>query len=277
MSQLILIGRFSQITRLSIKALRLYAEEGLLTPAHVDPDSGYRYYSWAQAQIAVRIRFLRNLSMPLDTIRSILQANDTERVHHLLRNYEAQVAERMARDQKTLILLQRLLLKQEGIMAYPFEVKEVMAQPIVSIRMHTPPATFGQSIPDAMTELFSYAQRQGIHRQDQAPLIIDHAYTEEDAEVEVCVPVERVVTGEGRMGSRMLSGGTVASLMHKGPYEELGLIYPSLVVWIKEQGYEVAEPSRRAFWDGPWSTDKPAEYRTEVLWPIQGCEHAKRA
>lgn len=271
MSQLISIGRFSQITRLSIKALRLYAEEGLLTPAFVDPDSGYRYYSWAQAQVAVRIRFLRNLSMPLDTIRSILQANDTEGVQHLLRYYEAQVAERVERDQKTLILLQRLLLKQEGIMAYPFEIKEVPAQPIVSIRMHTPPTTFEQSIPAAIKELLSYAQRLDIHCQELAPLIIDHAYTEEDAEVEVCIPVEHMVTGEGRMGSRMLSGGTVAALMHRGPYEELGLIYPSLAAWIKEQGYEIAEPSRRAFWNGPWYTNDPAEYRTEILWPIQGC------
>lgn len=270
MSQLISIGRFSQITQLSIKALRLYAEEGLLPPAYVDPDSGYRYYNWAQAQVAVRIRFLRNLSMPLDTIRSILQAKDSEMVHNLLRQYSVQVTERVARDQQALILLQRFLVKQEGIKAYPFEIKEVLAQPIVSIRMHTPPATFGQSIPSAMAELFIYAQRQGIHRQEQAPLIIDHAYTEEDAEVEVCVPVERIVTSEGRMRSRMLSGGTIASLMHKGPYEELGLIYPSLAAWIKEQGYEVAGPSRRALWDGPWSTDEPAEYRTEVLWPIRG-------
>ena len=271
MSQLIAIGRFPQLTRLSIKALRLYAEEGLLTPAFVDPDSGYRYYTWAQAQVAVRIRFLRDLSMPLDTIRSILQASDTEGVHHLLRRYEAQVAERVERDQKTLLLLQRLLLKQEGIMVYPFEVKEVPAQPIMSIRMHTPPATFDQSIPAAMTELISYAQRLGIRDAEQVPLIIDHAYTEEEAEVEVCIPVERVVAGEGRMGSRMLSGGTVATLMHKGPYEELGLIYPSLVAWIKEQGYEIAGPSRRAFWNGPWYTDDPSEFRTEVLWPIREC------
>ncbi len=269
MSQFMPIGRFAQITRLSIKALRLYAEEGLLTPAYVDPDSGYRYYSWAQAQVAVRIRFLRDLAMPLDTIRSILQAKDTTAVQRLLSCYQTQVAERMARDQQALILLQRFLANQEGIIAYPFEVKEVLSQPIMSIRMHTPPATFGQSIPAAMAELFSYTHREDILRQGQAPFIIDHAYEEEDAEIEMCVPVERVVTGEGRMTGRILEGGSVATLMHKGPYEELSLIYPSLTAWIKEQGHEIVGPSRRALWDGPWSTDDPAKYRTEVLWPIR--------
>jgi hypothetical protein len=46
---LVPIGRFSAICRLSQKALRLYDEMGLLRPAWVDPDSGYRYYALAQA------------------------------------------------------------------------------------------------------------------------------------------------------------------------------------------------------------------------------------
>src|SRR3954469_14130597 len=39
------IGEFSGITHLSIKTLRRYHEAGLLEPAHVDPRTGYRYYS----------------------------------------------------------------------------------------------------------------------------------------------------------------------------------------------------------------------------------------
>ncbi|CAN5921022.1 hypothetical protein BH23ACT10_BH23ACT10_12910 [soil metagenome] len=42
MDSLVPIGRFSKMTRLSVKALRLYDELGLLDPAWVDPSSGYR-------------------------------------------------------------------------------------------------------------------------------------------------------------------------------------------------------------------------------------------
>ncbi len=42
MKNLVPIGRFSTICRLSLKALRLYDEMGLLRPALVDPGSGYR-------------------------------------------------------------------------------------------------------------------------------------------------------------------------------------------------------------------------------------------
>ena len=45
MENLVTIGRFAEAARLSQKALRLYAESGLLEPAWVDPGSGYRYYS----------------------------------------------------------------------------------------------------------------------------------------------------------------------------------------------------------------------------------------
>jgi DNA-binding transcriptional MerR regulator len=49
MKNLLPIGRFSQLTRLTIKALRLYDELGLLRPAYVDPDTAYRYYSLGPA------------------------------------------------------------------------------------------------------------------------------------------------------------------------------------------------------------------------------------
>ena len=76
MDNLIPIGRFSRVSRLSIKALRYYADAGLLEPAWVDPSSGYRYYTYAQATQAEVIRVLRSLEMPLDEIGEVLAAGD---------------------------------------------------------------------------------------------------------------------------------------------------------------------------------------------------------
>ncbi|MGI8446018.1 MAG: MerR family DNA-binding transcriptional regulator [Streptosporangiaceae bacterium] len=44
------IGEFARASRLSPKALRLYDELGLLTPARVDPVSGYRLYEPGQLE-----------------------------------------------------------------------------------------------------------------------------------------------------------------------------------------------------------------------------------
>src|SRR5690348_12560966 len=66
------IGRFAEATGLTVKALRHYDEIELLRPAHVDPDTGYRYYDAAQIESAVVIRRLRALELPLEDIRTML-------------------------------------------------------------------------------------------------------------------------------------------------------------------------------------------------------------
>ena len=70
------IGDFSRMTQLSVIALRHYHEVGLLTPAEIDEQSGYRFYEPAQVQIAQAIRRFRDLGMPLDQIAEVLRAPD---------------------------------------------------------------------------------------------------------------------------------------------------------------------------------------------------------
>ena len=70
---LMAIGEFSKRTGLSAKRLRTYASEGLLTPAAVDPLSGYRYYSPGQLADAALIEALRQASVPLADIRAFIR------------------------------------------------------------------------------------------------------------------------------------------------------------------------------------------------------------
>src|SRR5262252_6493251 len=76
MSTLVGIGDFSRMTFLSVKALRHYHEVGLLAPAEVDPDSGYRRYDVGQVPTAQVIRRLRELGMSLDEVRVVIDAPD---------------------------------------------------------------------------------------------------------------------------------------------------------------------------------------------------------
>ena len=71
---LLSIGAFANLTRLSIKALRLYDQLGLLQPQWVDPQSGYRFYDVDQLTSARMIRNMRQMDMPLATIRQVLAA-----------------------------------------------------------------------------------------------------------------------------------------------------------------------------------------------------------
>ncbi len=69
--ELLTIGAFAKASRLSPKALRLYDELGLLTPARVDPDTGYRRYAPEQLEQARLVAWLRRLGMPLARIRQV--------------------------------------------------------------------------------------------------------------------------------------------------------------------------------------------------------------
>lgn len=67
------IGEFSERSGLSAKRLRTYAAEGLLAPAAVDPDSGYRYYSPSQLADAGVIDALRQAGIRLSEIGAFMR------------------------------------------------------------------------------------------------------------------------------------------------------------------------------------------------------------
>ncbi|MEV5335675.1 MerR family transcriptional regulator [Streptomyces werraensis] len=75
--ELLTIGAFAKASRLSPKALRLYDELGLLTPARVDPETGYRRYAPEQLERARLVAWLRRLGMPLARIRQARVEADT--------------------------------------------------------------------------------------------------------------------------------------------------------------------------------------------------------
>src|SRR2546430_17271006 len=74
MSPALNIGDFSRATHLSVKTLRHYHRVGLLAPADVDADTGYRRYTIYHIPAAPVIRRFRGLDMPLDQIHALLQA-----------------------------------------------------------------------------------------------------------------------------------------------------------------------------------------------------------
>lgn len=66
------IGEFARRSGLTPKALRLYDDLGLLSPAEVDQHSGYRRYASSQLAHARLVATLRLLGMPLARITQIL-------------------------------------------------------------------------------------------------------------------------------------------------------------------------------------------------------------
>jgi DNA-binding transcriptional MerR regulator len=105
------IGEFALRSRLSPGALRYYDESGVLRPARVDRWTGYRYYAPEQIQVAVLIRELRALAMPIAQVRGLL-AGGVPDAHRRLdehwRGLEARWAEAHSRLDSTHRLIDRM-------------------------------------------------------------------------------------------------------------------------------------------------------------------------
>jgi len=140
------IGEFATASRLSQKALRLYGENGLLPPAWVDPDSGYRYYRPEQLRSATLIALLRRAGMPLVEIRTFLR----DPTPQCLERYERAVADEFAERRRVLRYLKRIL-KEEPM--YDVVTKQVGEQPYVSRTKRVLVPELEQFIVDTFREL----------------------------------------------------------------------------------------------------------------------------
>lgn len=90
------IGKFSRRSGIPIGQLRHYHDIGLLQAAYVDPESGYRYYAAAQADVAEVIGMLRSIDMPVRDIQRLLADPGEAIVRRVLAQHRARLEERLA-------------------------------------------------------------------------------------------------------------------------------------------------------------------------------------
>lgn len=263
------IGQFSQMTRLSVKALRLYDGNGLLPAARVDPASGYRYYEPAQANVAEAIRVLRSVDMPLDEIKAVLAADTPEAVHKQLAVHRERLAERLAADERMLNYLEALIERGGGVMPYTVQVDEVAPQLVAATRFRTDLNRIGGDIGAGFGRLVQVLGGEGS-QPIGSPFVVYHDVIDEetDGDVEICIPISGAITGNGDVASREFDGGTVAFTVHHGPYQEVGPAYHTLTAWIAEHEHEVTGPPREVYVNDPQSVP-PEDLVTRVEFPVR--------
>jgi len=186
---LVSIGEFAQASRLSPKALRLYDEFGLLVPAHVDPDTGYRWYSLGQLDRARLVASLRRIAVPLARIKEILALEPTAAVAELAAYWSGAEAEHAARRELVGHLVDELSGKRSEM--HEVEVRELPERRLLSLilRMHQ------EELLSKSRELFlGRVGEAGVPRIEGsagAPFLIFHGEVSGDSDgpVEWCWPV----------------------------------------------------------------------------------------
>jgi DNA-binding transcriptional MerR regulator len=225
------IGAFARLCRLTVKAVRHYAAEGLLEPAHVDPSSGYRYYSAEQVPAATTIALLRRLDVPIPVVREVLAAPDEAAVAAVLAGQRAQWAAELARREQVLRALDGLLASPDRV-RYDIAVAE---QPPLRITGMCGTVRAAELDRDTAA-LCRRAVHAGIGRQPMLGVFpLDLA-----EEMDVLVGVTRAAGG--LPDTQVLPAGPWATTMHVGPYELLSSAYTALLEGTRERGHDAVGP-----------------------------------
>src|SRR5262249_44459489 len=182
---LLSIGVFARRSRLSPKALRLYERLGVLTPAHVNSENGYRRYRESQLATARLVAMLRRLDMPLAQVAETVAAvgprgAETAMLHRpqrspdpqamaagqvgaaLLASYWEGVERRVASQRELVAHLRIRLLGEEGSFGVSeIREREVPEQLVLTEQRHMTVDGLSSWIEEATMRLWKTADNHG--------------------------------------------------------------------------------------------------------------------
>lgn len=266
MATLLSIGEFSRLTHVSVKALRHYHDLELLSPARIDPSSGYRFYATAQAPTAQLIRRFRDLGMPLDQVRVVLTATDPtvrdEVIAEHLRNMERQLDQT-----RTAVSSLRQLLEGGGSPSRDVDFRTLSGNPalLVSERVAWDDIVewLDDSFADLRRELGPDADLRGG---PDGGLFSAEYFESHIGEVTAFIPLSPSAV---RVGGT-LPAGPVAVAIHRGSFSDIDRTYTALGSFVAEQGRvsHTRTAIRENYLVSNFDTDNEHELVTEVCWPV---------
>jgi DNA-binding transcriptional MerR regulator/effector-binding domain-containing protein len=277
MATLVNIGQFSRMTHLSVKALRHYHDTGVLIPAAVDPFTGYRSYDVAQIPAAQVIRRLRDLGMPLDSVRTVVAAADVETRNREIAAHLTRMEDELARAQASVAELRALLT---GPAVQPdIVLRSIPAVTALAVAEVVTTADLDEWVPGVFGEIATVLRTAGLKALDEAQtgaagcfggLYPGDFFEVERAELTVFLPVEPVSRPlpPGRVRLTEIPAADAAVAVHPGSLADADRTYAALGTVVAERAIGVDGPIREYYTVGFTDTEDEARHRTEVCWPV---------
>ena len=264
------IGEFSLITRLSVKTLRHYHDEGIMIPDYIDDDSGYRYYRESSVDKAIAIKMLRDMEFPIRDIQEILlsKTDDSEVLDYLesQRNKIIALADKYKNLTKELDSVIQTIRSNEVKESLSLNIEEKNIGDIMfaGFRYTGKYSQIGKAFSAVGKNCGRYISGK------PAGLYYNSEYKENDADIEggfevkaECVKKE---LSKKNINCRLLPGGKAVTLIHCGSYETIGKSYQRVIDYIQDKKYAAKIPSREIYHKGPGMIFRgnPEKYITEI-------------
>jgi len=249
------IGEFSRLGGVSVRTLRHYDEIGLLRPATVDPETGYRGYQAEQLGQLNRIMALKELGLSLTQARRLLNGITVEELRGMLMLRRAQLEHDLQEHRNQLLGVEARLrsIAREGAMpADDIVAKTIPAMGVVVIAGQAP--AFGaENIVPVVNRLAGQFDQLEIHDRvkEAGPRMIFYEHGQGE-DITVCLALP-VAEPPGELPApaqyRVLEEIEAATTVRNGPAASIfPMVYHDLVRWIGERGYRAVAGAGREVW-----------------------------
>ena len=266
MATALAIGEFSRITHLSIKTLRRYHEAGLLEPAHVDRQTGYRYYSVDQVPTAQVIHRFRELGMPVREVGEVVTVTDPGARAALIARHLERLEAQLDQTRAAAVALRRLL--QPGPAPLEVHRRRTEAATVAAVRGVVDLSDVLAWYDSAMSELDAVLGAVGAVRTGPPGGLYDNElFTEERGAMVAYIPVADPPS-RGAVTPLIIPAIDLATTIHAGPHDDIDVTYAALGTYVSQQALQIAGPVREIYHAGPRDTDDSSAWRTEIGWPI---------
>lgn len=260
------IGMFAAMNHVTVKALRFYEEQGLLIPALIHPETGYRYYTLSQMAVLHQITALKQAGFTLEEIARINAGADEEAV---LLKKKAELLGKISELTRQIAVVDGYLSKRKNRLSSPVLVKTIPGTTVAAmkIRIESYDGLF-----DRMPAMGALMEKVGCECAVPEYCFTNYlepGYKDEDVLVEIC---ESVVTAKEETGGlylRTLPEIQAACIFHKGSYRSFAESYETVLKYIEENGYEIAGEIRESYIDGVWNQDDESQWLSEIQVPVR--------
>ena len=260
------IGMFAAMNHVTVKTLRFYEEQGLLLPALIHPETGYRYYTLSQMAVLHQITALKLAGFTLEEIARINSGANEEAV---LLKKKAELLERIAELTRQIAVVDGYLSKKKIGLSAPVLIKTIPETTVacMRIRLESYDCLF-----DRMPEMGALMEEAGCIcalPEYCFTNYLEPGYKDEDILVEICESVVEAKKEIGDLRFKTLPEIQAACIFHKGSYRTFSESYETVLRYIEENGYEIAGQIRESYIDGVWNKEDESQWLSEIQVPVR--------
>ena len=271
------IGEFARHGRVSVRMLRHYDAIGLIRPACVDPDTGYRFYQARQLDELNRVIALKELGFTLQQVQAILEEKVTAaELRGMLKLRRAEIQTRIEAETTRLARVEARLMTIEDEARVPAD--GVVVKRLAPVRVAELTGVAAGYEPEAITPVIQPLYHDLWQRLCSAGIAAAGpalAYYEEAGDgtvaVHAAVPVATwpaELTGPSGHDVSIVDLPEVenaAAIIHHGSMDDVLPTGQALARWIDANGYRSTGYAREITLN--WSSD-PEQWVTELQQPI---------